>query len=90
MPSSSDDKNATERFSKSTVKSAEKLIDSSPQLRAARDISNGFKPGSGISTGASDPQYKENYDKIKWNKDKKEKPKFRVKVNGKYIDEDNE
>ena len=50
MPSSSDDKNATERFSKSTVKSAEKLIDSSPQLRAARDISNGFKPGSGIST----------------------------------------
>ncbi len=88
MPSSNDDKNATERFSKSTVKSAEKLIDSSPQLRAARDISNGFKPGSGISTGASDPQYKKNYDKIKWNKDKKEKPKFRVKVNGKYIDEE--
>lgn len=88
MPSSNDDKKATERFSKSTVKQAEKLIDSSPQLRAARDVSNGFKPGSGISTGASDPQYKENYDKITWTKDKKEKPTFRVKVNGKYIDEE--
>ncbi len=89
MPSSSDDKNATERFSKSTVKQAEKLIDSSPDLRAARDISNGFKPTSGISTGANDPQYKAGYDNIKWSKDKP-KATFKIRVNGKLINPDEE
>jgi len=44
---------------------------------------------SEITTGVNDQQYKDNYDKIQWSKkDKKEKPKFRVKVNGKYIDEE--
>tara|TARA_R110000803_G_scaffold4020_2_gene13758 strand:+ start:1724 stop:2017 length:294 start_codon:yes stop_codon:yes gene_type:complete len=72
-------------------KTNEKLIASNPILRAARDTSEGFKPGSGISTGVNDQQFKDNYDKIKWSKkDPKEKPLFRTKVNGKYIDEDNE
>jgi hypothetical protein len=69
-------------------KKTEKTITKNPTLRRVRDIAEGFKPGSTISTGVNDEQYKENYDKIKWNKDKKEKPKFRIKVNGKYQDEE--
>tara|TARA_R100001463_G_scaffold68685_1_gene122175 strand:+ start:1322 stop:1594 length:273 start_codon:yes stop_codon:yes gene_type:complete len=73
-------------------KKTEKTITKNPTLRRIRDISEGFKPGSTISTGVSDQQYKDNYDKIDWNKGKKEgtkpKPKFRTKVNGKYQDEE--
>lgn len=72
MPSSSDDKKVTERFDKSTVRKAEKLIDSSPELRQARDISNGFKPGSGISSGANDQAYRDGWDKIFGKKKKDE------------------
>ena len=74
MPSSSDDKKVTERFEKSTVRQAEKLIDSSPQLRQARDIANGFKPGSGISSGANDQAYKDGWDRI-FGKKKKDEEK---------------
>ena len=72
MPSSSDDKKVTERFEKSTVRQAEKLIDSSPQLRQARDIANGFKPSSGISSGANDQAYKDGWDRIFGKKKKDE------------------
>ncbi len=69
-------------------KANEKAIASNPILRAARDTSEGFKPGSGISTGVNDEEYKAGYDKIVWSKkDPNEKPLFRVKVNGKYTDE---
>lgn len=71
-------------------KKNEKLINTNPTLRAARDHSEGFKKGSGISTGVNDEQYKAGYDKIDWNKGKKEdkpKPKFRYKINGVYQDE---
>ena len=72
MPSSSDDKKAVERFDKGTVRKAEKFIDSSPEMRKARDIANGFKPGSGISTGWNDQQYKDGWDRIFGKKDKDE------------------
>ena len=66
----------------------EKLIAKNSFLRKQRDKVEGFKPSSGITTGANDEQYKQGYDKINWTKDKdKPKPSFRVKVNGKYIDE---
>ena len=68
----------------------EKIINTNPMLRELRDTSEGFKTGSGISTGAdTSQQYKDNYDNIKWSKsEQKEKPKFRTKVNGKYTDEE--
>ena len=67
----------------------EKLIAKNPVLRGARDRAEGFKPSSGITTGANDEQYKEGYDKIQWGKkDPNKKPSFRIKVNGKYIDEE--
>lgn len=73
MPSSSDDKKAVESFDKSTVRKAEKLIDSSPKLRQARDMANGFKPSSGISaSGAGDPKYAEGWDRIFGKKKKDE------------------
>ena len=74
-------------------KKNESLIAKNPTLRAARDKAEGFKPGSGISTGPNYQQYKDGYDKIDWNKGKKEgktKPKFRVKINGVYQDNDEE
>jgi len=73
---------------KATVRAAERLIDKSPELKKIRSIKDGLK-ASEITTGVNDQQYKDNYDKIQWSKkDKKEKPKFRVKVNGKYIDDE--
>tara|TARA_R100001460_G_scaffold98262_1_gene141036 strand:- start:5540 stop:5800 length:261 start_codon:yes stop_codon:yes gene_type:complete len=67
----------------------EKLISKEPVLRRARDISEGFKPSSGITTGANDEQYKAGYDKIQWNKNKP-KPSFKVRVNGKVINDEEE
>tara|TARA_R110000823_G_scaffold62134_3_gene147731 strand:+ start:320 stop:571 length:252 start_codon:yes stop_codon:yes gene_type:complete len=67
----------------------EKLIASNPVLRAARDGAEGFKPSSGISSYDNSEEYKNNFDKIDWSKGK-EKPKFRVKVNGVYQDEQDE
>tara|TARA_R100000664_G_scaffold30185_1_gene42533 strand:+ start:26 stop:256 length:231 start_codon:yes stop_codon:yes gene_type:complete len=64
MPSSSDDKKATERFDKATVRKAEKFIDASPEMRKARDIANGYRPGSGITTGVNDQAYKDGWDRI--------------------------
>lgn len=71
----------------------ESTIAKNPTLRAARDQAEGFKPGSGISSGVNDEQYKAGYDKIDWNKGKKEdkpKRKYRTKVNGVYVDDNNE
>ena len=70
-------------------KKNEKLIAKEPLLRSARDVQQGFKPGSGISTGVNDQQYKEGYDKIKWTKDKP-KAKFKVRINGVLQDNEEE
>ena len=77
------DKNTTQ------WKKNEKLISKHPMLKAARDVSEGFTPSSGVSTGVNDEQYKAGYDKIKWTKDKP-KAKFKIRVNGKVINEDEE
>ncbi len=72
--------NIPEKNSKQWIKN-EKLIAKHPGLREARDIQQGFKPGSGISSGVNDEQYKAGYDQIEWNTDKP-KPKFKVRING--------
>ena len=72
-------------FDKSTVKKAERLIDKSPELKRLRSIKDGLKP-SEITTGVNDQQYKDNYDKIKWSKNKNKKPGFKLKINGEYVD----
>ncbi len=81
-------KKSVEKFDKSTVRAAEKLIDSSPELKKIRSIKDGLKP-SEITTGVNDQQYKDNYDKIKWGKNKS-KPSFKVRVNGKVINDEEE
>jgi len=70
---------ALQRYSKQTQRDAMKLVDKSPELKRIRSIKNGLKP-SEITTGANDQTYKDNYDKIKWTKNKK--PSFKVRVNG--------
>ena len=68
-------------------KKNETAIAKNPYLRAQRDRTQGLdgsKVGA-ISTGVNDQVYKDNFDKIQWAKpEDKEKPKFRMKVNGKY------
>jgi hypothetical protein len=81
------DKGTIPKKGSSQWKKNEKAIASHPMLRAARDTSEGFKPGSGISTGVNDAEYKAGYDKIKWNADKP-KPKFKVRINGVLQDPD--
>ena len=81
--------NAPPKEGSSAWKKNEKTIASNPALRQLRDIQQGFKPSSGISTGADvSQQYKDNYDKIDLTKrEEADKPKFRTKINGKYTDE---
>lgn len=81
--------NAPPKEGSSAWKKNEKTIASNPALRQLRDIQQGFKPSSGITTGGDvSPEYKENYDKIVWTKrEEADKPKFRTKINGKYTDE---
>ena len=81
-------KKSVEKFDKTTVRAAEKLIDRSPELKKIRSIKDGLKP-SEITTGVNDQQYKDNYDKIEWSKNKA-KPSFRVRVNGKIINDEEE
>jgi len=81
-------KKSVEKFDKGTVRAAEKLIDRSPELKKIRSIKDGLKP-SEITTGVNDAQYKAGYDNIKWSKDKP-KAKFKIRVNGKLINPDEE
>jgi len=81
-------KKSVEKFDKGTVRAAEKLIDSSPELKKIRSIKDGLKP-SEITTGVNDAQYKAGYDNIKWSKDKP-KATFKIRVNGKLINPDEE
>jgi len=52
----------------------EKLIAQNPTLRAARDTSEGFRPGSTITTGyqAVSEAYKTGWDRIWGNKENKD------------------
>tara|TARA_R100000734_G_C3233976_1_gene40955 strand:- start:4 stop:267 length:264 start_codon:yes stop_codon:yes gene_type:complete len=68
----------------------EKLIAKNPILRAARDKSEGFKPGSGISTGPNDEQYKQGYDQINWGNKDNSKRSYKLKVNGVEVDPNEE
>ena len=70
-------------------KKNESIIAKNPILRAARDQSQGLGPSSTISTGVNDEEYKAGYDKIKWIRDDNAtKPRYRVKINGVYQDND--
>ena len=74
-------------FDKSTVKKAERLIDKSPELKRLRSIKDGVSH-SDITSGVPDQQYKDNYAKIVWSKNKNKKPGFKLKINGEYVDND--
>lgn len=47
----------------------EKIINENKTLRDARDMSEGFKPTSGIKTPACSPEYKAGWERIFGNKD---------------------
>jgi len=79
---------STQHMDQKLVKQAIKAIDKSPELKKIRSIKDGMAY-SEINSGVNDQQYKDNYDKITWNKDKP-KPKFKVRVNGKVINDEEE
>lgn len=73
MPEDSFDKKSVEKFDKSTVRQAEKLIDSSAELKRIRSIKDGIKPfygqthggkGSAPRTNTFSDQYQDNFDRI--------------------------
>ena len=75
------------KIDEATQKQAKAIVDKNPRLKALKSHSEGEKY-SEINSGVNDQAYKDGYDKIKWGKrDEKIKPKFRVKVNGVYQDE---
>ena len=73
---------------KKILKQAEKIIDKTPGFKAIRSIKDGMKY-SEINSGVNCQEYKDNYDKITWNKDKT-KSKFKVRVNGKVVSDPDE
>jgi hypothetical protein len=74
------------KIDEATRKQAKAIVDKSPKLKALKSYSEGEKY-SEISTGVNDQAYKDGYDKINWGK-KKTKPKFKVRINGVYQDDD--
>jgi len=79
---------STEHMDQKLVKQAIKAIDKSPELKKIRSIKDGMSY-SEINTGVNDQQYKDNYDKIEWGKNKT-KPTFKIRVNGKVINDEEE
>jgi len=79
---------STEHMDQKLVKQAIKAIDKSPELKKIRSIKDGMSY-SEINTGVNDQQYKDNYDKIEWGKNKS-KPTFKIRVNGKVINDEEE
>jgi hypothetical protein len=86
---------------KQAYRDAEKIINKSPELKKIRSMKDGEKSlfhsgftggkGSAPRPGSYSQEYKDNFDAIKWNKEK-EKPKFKVRINGvlQYPEDDNE
>tara|TARA_B110000459_G_C16174968_1_gene301051 strand:- start:4 stop:282 length:279 start_codon:yes stop_codon:yes gene_type:complete len=66
------------------------VVNKVPYLKKIKDNAEGLTHRGDIISGDNSQEYKDNYDKIVWTKrEEAEKPKFRTKVNGRYVDEDN-
>ena len=66
------------------------VVNKVPYLKKIKDNAEGLTHRGDIISGDNSQEYKNNYDKIVWTKrEEAEKPKFRTKVNGRYVDEDN-
>ena len=70
-------------------KKLEKMVYQNPFLKKMRAKSHGEKYNDIVSADNSE-EYKNNQDKINWRGIRSEKKSYRVKVNGVYIDEDEE
>jgi hypothetical protein len=79
---------STQHMDQKLVKQAIKAIDKSPELKKIRSIKDGMTY-SEINTGVNDQAYKDGYDKIEWGKNKT-KSSFKVRVNGKVINDEEE
>jgi len=84
-------------------KKAKHIVDKSPKLKALKSASQGEKSlfhgagrasdggkGSAPRPGTHSQQFKDNFDKINWGNRLNTNKSFRVKVNGVYLDEDDD
>lgn len=90
--------NTPKKGSRQYVKD-EKTINSNPVLKKLRDKSQGVaKPdqhykqthggkGSATRTDTHTKEWHDAYDRIDWSKNKEVKRNFKVKINGRYVDE---
>ena len=69
-------------------KKNESMIAKNQFLRSQRDKTEGLGPSSAINSGVVDQQYKDNYDQIDFSKKDDRKRNYRVKINGRYVDEE--
>jgi len=95
----SDDKSKIPAKGTPQWKKNETIINNNPALKQARDISEGLdKPahrygsthggkGSAPRTDTNSQAWKDAYDQIDWTANRDAKKNYRVKINGKYVDE---
>lgn len=79
----------TKKGSEQWVKN-EKIIAKNPILRAARDKSEGLAKSSTIQSGDISEEYKAGYDQIDWSKRDNSKRSYKLKINGKEVDPNEE
>jgi hypothetical protein len=64
------------------------IINKTPMLKKLRDQSQGLTYKGDVHSDVPTQEYKDNYDQIDWTQLKTQKKNYRVKVNGRYVDED--
>ena len=70
-------------------KKLEKMVYQNPLLKKMRAKSHGEKYNDIVSADNSE-EYKKNYEKIDWTGLRSEKKSYRVKVNGVYLDNEDQ
>lgn len=98
----SDKKSTVPEKNSAQWKKNESIINKHPGLKQARDISEGIEKsanhyksthggkGSAPRTNINSQEWKDAYDQIDWSKIRNTKKNYRVKINGVYVDENEE
>mgnify|MGYP003138384742 CR=1 FL=1 len=66
------------------------IINKSPKLKKLKDQTEGLTHRGTIVASDSSQEYKDNYDKIDWGNKDTTKRKYKVKINGVYVDDQEE
>ena len=64
------------------------IINKSPKLKKLKDQTEGLKHHGTIVASDNSQEYKDNYDKIDWGNKDTTKRKYKIKINGVYVEDD--